>query len=189
MLLAWLGLTASVFAKLVGASPATLDKRELADRIVARGLEKFKARQSSGAQSSYAPLKNQPCPFPPDHDYIRPGTSLSPNETEYVAARLNNAKDPLKAFFARTQVDVDGLDSLVSNAATTPRVAIAISGGGLRAMLHGSGGLAALDARNNSALAGLLQGSVYMSGLSGGSWAVSVSVLTLPPTIMIHLEI
>lgn len=163
------------------ASPSSpsLNRRDLANLIVERGIAKFEARQASGTQRDYAPLKNQPCPFPADHDYIRPATGLSPNETEYVAERLNNAKDPLRTFFTRSGVEVDGLDGLVGNSETTPRVAIAISGGGLRAMLHGSGGLAALDARNGSALGGLLQGSVYMAGLSGGSWAVTVRCLCL----------
>lgn len=176
MRLASLALAASALSASASVllAPSTLDKRRFVELVAARASEKITARQSSDIQSSYAPLKNQACPFPSGHDYVRPGTGLSPNETEYVAARLNNAKDPLRAFFSRAKVDVDGLDSLMSNSATTPRVAIAISGGGLRAMIHGSGGLSALDARNDSILGGLLQGSTYMAGLSGGSWAVTV---------------
>lgn len=179
MRLAPLALVASALSASGSAllTPLALDGRQLAELIAAQASAKIAARQSSDTQSSYAPLKNQPCPFPAGHDYVRPATGLSANETAYIAARLNNAKDPLRAFFARAKVDVDSLDSLVSDSATTPRIAIAISGGGFRAMLHGSGGLSSLDSRNDSMLGGLLQGSTYMAGLSGGSWAVTVRVL------------
>lgn len=166
-------------AALLHASPsapaATLAAERLSALILARATAQLAARADT--QSSYAPLTGQPCPQPPSHNYVRPATGLSVNETAYVAARLANAREPLRAFFQRANVSVDGLDDIMGDARTMPRVAVAISGGGYRAMLHGSGGLAALDARNESAspVAGLLQGSVYMAGLSGGSWAVSVS--------------
>lgn len=176
--------SAAALATLASASPvlSPLDQRRLSELIVARTHAKLAARDT---EVSYVPKKNQACPFPATHNYVRPANALSPNETAYVGARLANAKDPLRAFFAKANLSIDGLDSLVSDSATTPRVAIAISGGGYRAMLHGSGGLSALDARNNTALASLLQASVYMAGLSGGSWAVTVLCvyLLLVPTL------
>jgi lysophospholipase len=186
-------LAVSAAAAATPTGDAVLDRRALVDAIAAKTLVKLAARQASNAtQSTYAPLKNQSCPFPAGTSYIRPATSLSPNETAYTAARLESAKDPLRAFFARANVSVDGLDQLLSDSSTTPRVAIAISGGGYRAMLHGSGGLAALDARNETGVSGLLQGSVYMAGLSGGSWAVTVSKRSVLPArawcLTVHVE-
>ncbi|EIN07115.1 hypothetical protein PUNSTDRAFT_144669 [Punctularia strigosozonata HHB-11173 SS5] len=156
------------------ASITKFQQAELKNLIVKRSYEKFYARaNATDGQTSYAPATNQSCPFPSDHDYIRPATSLSTNETTYIEGRLNNAKDSLKTFFTNANFTLDNLDDLLSNTNTVPRVAIAISGGGYRAMLHGSGGISALDSRNDSSVAGLLQSSIYMAGLSGGSWAVT----------------
>lgn len=55
------------------------------------------------------------------------------------------------------------------------RIAIAISGGGFRSMLVGSGVLLAFDDRyphSISPLSGLLQSTSYIGGISGGSWLV-----------------
>lgn len=57
-------------------------------------------------------------------------------------------------------------------------IAIAVSGGGLRAMLTTAGIMSALDARTpgtNKHLGGLLQSANYIGGVSGGSWAVMSS--------------
>jgi lysophospholipase len=56
-------------------------------------------------------------------------------------------------------------------------VAIAISGGGYRALMDGAGFLAAADNRTENSTApgqigGLLQSSTYLSSLSGGGWLV-----------------
>lgn len=64
------------------------------------------------------------------------------------------------------------------NATNLPNVAIAVSGGGYRAMLTGGGALKAFDSRTpNSTTAGqvggLLQTATYVSGLSGGSWLLA----------------
>lgn len=70
------------------------------------------------------------------------------------------------------------IDNLTNNGdAGLPRVAIAISGGGYRALMNGAGALAAFDNRSSNAtaaghLGGLLQSATYLSGLSGGSWLV-----------------
>ncbi|BGP12467.1 hypothetical protein JCM10213v2_000384 [Rhodosporidiobolus nylandii] len=54
-----------------------------------------------------------------------------------------------------------------------PTLGIAVSGGGLRASLYGAGTISALDSRNSSTAGGLLQLADYLTGLSGGSWAVT----------------
>jgi hypothetical protein len=173
-------LTTLLVSSSLAASLAETQRAELKNLIIKKSLEKLSLRANApDGQSSYAPATNQPCPFPSDHNYIRPATSISANETTYIQGRLNNAKNALSTFFANAKVAQDGLDILLENSKTIPRIAIAISGGGYRAMLHGSGGIAALDSRNSSSVAGLLQSSVYMAGLSGGSWAVTVCLACL----------
>eukprot|EP00122_Pirum_gemmata_P008328 Pgem_evm1s7676 len=58
-----------------------------------------------------------------------------------------------------------------------PRIGIASSGGGFRAMLNGAGVINALDRRDNEAWAkksgGIWQLSSYFIGLSGSSWLAS----------------
>ncbi|KAF3921546.1 Lysophospholipase [Arthrobotrys entomopaga] len=70
----------------------------------------------------------------------------------------------------------------------TPRVGLAISGGGYRSMLTSGGALWSFDSRSDRAmrpagLGGLLQGSMYISGLSGGSFLVGSLALNDFPTI------
>jgi lysophospholipase len=76
-------------------------------------------------------------------------------------------------------LDIDRyLDQASSgNGSDVPRIGIAVSGGGYRAMLNGAGAIAAFDNRTANAtgqgqLGGLLQSATYLSGLSGGSWLV-----------------
>lgn len=61
--------------------------------------------------------------------------------------------------------------------------ATACSGGGLRASLYCAGTISALDSRNSTTLGPLLQLSDYLTGLSGGSWAVSSLALNDLPTV------
>lgn len=61
------------------------------------------------------------------------------------------------------------------NISALPNIAIALSGGGYRALLNGAGALKAFDNREENGtapghLGGLLQSSTYVAGLSGGSW-------------------
>ena len=63
------------------------------------------------------------------------------------------------------------------NASALPNVAVAVSGGGYRALMTGGGAIQAFDSREVNGttpghLGGLLQASTYLSGLSGGSWLV-----------------
>ena len=64
-----------------------------------------------------------------------------------------------------------------NNATALPNVAIAVSGGGYRALLNGGGALQAFDGREDNStaaghLGGLLQSATYLAGLSGGGWLV-----------------
>ncbi|PRT56040.1 Lysophospholipase 1 [Wickerhamiella sorbophila] len=96
-------------------------------------------------------------------------SGISQNEVQYVEDRKKHTSTALHEFFKNSNVDFD--PSLFTDSV----VGLAFSGGGYRAMLTGAGEVAALDARtkgNNGHghIGGLLQGSSYITGLSGGGW-------------------
>lgn len=136
-------------------------------------------RAAAVAPDGYTPARVD-CPA--NRPKIRPATGLSINETDWLPQRTNNTVPAMKALLSR--VNISGIDTgryidnLTSGGGTgLPRVAIAISGGGYRALMNGAGALAAFDNRSTNAtdtghLGGLLQSATYLSGLSGGSWLV-----------------
>lgn len=69
-----------------------------------------------------------------------------------------------------------GVSNYTSDVTRLPKVGLALSGGGYRAMIFGSGALQGIDSRNDTATkrgtGGLLQLASHVAGLSGGSWAV-----------------
>lgn len=89
----------------------------------------------------------------------------------------------MRDFFGH--VNITGFDAVSyidkvanDNATDLPNVAIAVSGGGYRAMLTGGGALKAFDSRTPNSttsgqVGGLLQTATYVAGLSGGSWLLA----------------
>lgn len=115
---------------------------------------------------------------PDDIVLVREADGLSHNETEWLKRRRPIAKEALHDFVKRATRNF-GDSSLVNrvfggNESHSPVVAIGASGGGYRAMLSGAGMISAFDNRTNGAdehgLGGILQGSTYLAGLSGGNW-------------------
>ncbi|CCE63727.1 hypothetical protein TPHA_0F02460 [Tetrapisispora phaffii CBS 4417] len=140
--------------------------------------------QAWSPHNSYTPA-NVTCPN--DFNLIREGaSSLSSNETEWLSRRDEITKAALKEFLQRATSnftdssivnEIFGASNSSNSSNSTVsklRVGIAASGGGYRAMLSGAGMVAAFDNRTIGANAygfgGLLQGSTYLSGLSGGNW-------------------
>jgi lysophospholipase len=149
--------------------------------VVECGVEK---RAVTNALDNYAPASIS-CPSP--RPTIRDATALSPEETAWLPVRGNNTISALKGLLGR--LNITGLDTneYIDNiikdidggntSALLPRISIAISGGGYRALMNGAGAIAAFDNRTanstgNGQLGGLLQATTYLSGLSGGSWVV-----------------
>ena len=106
---------------------------------------------------------------------------MSTNEAQWLESRRNNTIDPLRQFLGRLNIaEFDAssyIDKHRNNVSALPNVAIAISGGGYRALLTGAGAISAFDSRSPNAtdsghLGGLLQASTYLAGLSGGGWLV-----------------
>ena len=128
--------------------------------------------------NGYAPA-NVTCPT--DFNLIREANELSANETEWVSKRKQITKETLNGFLTKAMKnfnDTSLLEKLFSGDSSSeslvPKIGIAASGGGYRAMLSGAGMLAAMDNRTTGAdehgLGGLLQSATYLAGLSGGNW-------------------
>ncbi|QLG74389.1 hypothetical protein HG535_0G02720 [Zygotorulaspora mrakii] len=112
-----------------------------------------------------------------DINLIREANELSPNETDWLRRRSSYTNEALQNFLTRATRNFSD-DSIVSqlfrNNSNVPKIGIACSGGGYRAMLSGAGMIAAMDNRTDGALdhglGGLLQSATYLAGLSGGNW-------------------
>ncbi|KAL7929535.1 lysophospholipase [Trichoderma chlorosporum] len=135
-------------------------------------------RATPDAPDGYTPSRVS-CPA--NTPTIRAANGLSTNETNWLPLRTNNTVQAMKDVLSRaniTGLDTGSyIDNLTNVGTGLPRVAIAVSGGGYRALMNGAGALAAFDNRSTNAtetghLGGLLQSATYLSGLSGGSWLV-----------------
>ncbi|OBS29607.1 hypothetical protein FPOA_03543 [Fusarium poae] len=143
-----------------------------------QSLSSLKFRAVPNAPDGYAPAQVS---CPKTRPVIRPATTLSTDEATWLQLRDNNTISALKDFLSRANIgDIDTgkyVDGLISNATRLPRIGIAVSGGGYRAMINGAGAIAAFDDRSTGStdkghLGGILQAATYLSGLSGGSWVV-----------------
>ena len=130
------------------------------------------------APDGYAPARVS---CPPTRPAIRTATALSAEEMAWLPLRGNNTISALKTVLSRANIsDIDTnayIDNIVSNGSAVPRIGIAVSGGGYRALMNGAGAIAAFDNRTTNSvdqgqLGGILQAATYFSGLSGGSWLV-----------------
>ncbi|PNS21739.1 Lysophospholipase 1 [Sphaceloma murrayae] len=160
----------SISASAVDYSITSRD-RALPNALVQRALP--------DAPNGYTPTA-EACPS--NRPVIRNAATLSVNETDWLEIRRPQAIRAMRTLLA--QVNITGLDTNAyidnnaNNVSQLPNIGIALSGGGYRALLTGAGVLSAFDdrTRHNStsagSLAGLLQSTTYLAGLSGGSWAV-----------------
>ncbi|EJT73925.1 lysophospholipase Plb3 [Gaeumannomyces tritici R3-111a-1] len=129
----------------------------------------------------YAP---QVVDCPQSRPKIRSASSgLSPEESKWLEQRRKATVRPMTDFLKRAGIKGFDADAFMSRAeadvANLPNVAIAVSGGGYRALMNGAGFLAAADdrtpgstAQGKGSIGGLLQSATYLAGLSGGGWLV-----------------
>ncbi|CEH18904.1 lysophospholipase plb1 [Ceraceosorus bombacis] len=121
--------------------------------------------------------------------------ALSSGEQDYINRKRSNSQQGWQQWLSSTGAgpDLDGANGIPGGVANytsaqdrLPRVGIALSGGGYRAMIVGSGVLAGFDSRNQTAndrgVGGFLQLADYVAGLSGGSWAVGGYAINDWPT-------
>ncbi|KAK0630089.1 lysophospholipase [Bombardia bombarda] len=106
---------------------------------------------------------------------------LSPEETAWLPIRRNATIDPMLDLLKRANIPAFDVEAYINaakkNVSALPNIALAVSGGGYRALLNGAGFLAAADSRvtnttGTGGIGGLLQASTYLAGLSGGGWLV-----------------
>lgn len=109
------------------------------------------------------------------------GSGLSQSEQDFLVKRRAATLQPMADFFDRAGIADFDAQSYISNhqnnVSALPNIAIAISGGGYRALMNGAGFLAAADSRTagstgQGGIGGLLQATTYLAGLSGGGWLV-----------------
>ena len=107
----------------------------------------------------YAPY-NVTCPS--GITWNRPADSLGSVETSYLDARQSQLTSAWQSQTSRLGLTMPS---------RTPKVAMSLSGGGYRAMIHGSG-QAFLQNTTEGSVGDILGLSTYVGGLSGGSWAI-----------------
>ena len=152
--------TLSILAAVVATSYAPC---ALAVELEARAF-------AANAPYGYAPHTSK-CPS--NAPTIRSASSLSVEETTWLQQRRRATVEPMRDFLSRLSIAGLDTDAYInihqSNFSALPNVALAISGGGLRAMLNGAGVLEAFDSRTPNStstgqLGGLLQSATYLSG-------------------------
>lgn len=176
------------------STPATNIKQARDDFEIARLAAEVQRR--ANPTGSYAPSYGT-CPTANGaRGFIRDARNnvINPTEADYVNRHRTATQQAWRTWLSSNPgPNLDGANGIpggVQNYTNTisnlPRVGIALSGGGYRAMIHGSGYLMGLDLRNTTAqqrgTAGFLQLANYVAGLSGGSWAVGSLALADWPT-------
>ncbi|KAH6838400.1 lysophospholipase catalytic domain-containing protein [Chaetomium sp. MPI-CAGE-AT-0009] len=135
-------------------------------------------RANGNAPNGYAPIE---IACPAQRPVVRSADALSSNESTWLGQRVGAIHSALIPLLERADIgDIDVrayLQDITDHSGTLPRIGIAVSGGGYRALMNGAGALAAFDDRTSGStetgrLGGILQASTYVSGLSGGSWLV-----------------
>ncbi|EXA29887.1 lysophospholipase [Fusarium oxysporum f. sp. conglutinans race 2 54008] len=95
----------------------------------------------------------------------------------WLELRGNNTISALKDVHTRAKIgDIDTnayANGIVRNGSALPRIGIAISSGGYRAMMNGAGAIAAFDNRTMGStdeghLGGILQATTYLNGPAWG---------------------
>ncbi|KAI9149911.1 Lysophospholipase [Paramyrothecium foliicola] len=120
-------------------------------------------------------------PCPANRPKIRSAAALSDEESDWLKLRQKAIADPLVEFLSRASIQNFDAQRFRSNGGNSglelPRIGLAFSGGGYRALMNGAGFLSAADSRTqglpeNGGIQGLLQAATYIAGLSGGNWLV-----------------
>ncbi|KAF3480878.1 lysophospholipase Plb2 [Arthroderma uncinatum] len=146
-------------------------------------------RAAPDAPDGYAPA-NVDCPT--NRPAVRSAAKLSSLEEDWLQNRRKKTTAAMRDFFGRVKIDnfdaVSYLKTHADNTTLLPNVAIAVSGGGYRALMNGAGALKAFDIRTDNStasgqLGGLLQSATYLSGLSGGAWLVGSMYINNDSTI------
>lgn len=112
------------------------------------------------------------CPTGRDRPTVRAALALSDKEISWLKLRRAATVDPMIKLVERNSISGFDAATYIRNAAendlsSLPNIAIAVSGGGYRALMNGAGFLAAADDRTDGStsaggIGGLLQASTYL---------------------------
>jgi lysophospholipase len=114
-------------------------------------------------------------------NFVRAAQAISDEEKEWLEKRHEHTDEALKQFLDNAGFEDFDADEFIDGLNRSINIGLAFSGGGYRAMLNGAGQISALDNRTTGAdehgLAGLLQATTYLTGLSGGNWLTGTLAL------------
>lgn len=173
-----LSLPASLLSLIVLATAAPGVNNAALESTLGDAVHLERRAFANSPSGGYAPA-NVDCPS--TRPSIRSAKNISTSESEWLTARRQNVISPLTTFLSNSNITGFDAESYISsnqnNLTAIPNIAIAVSGGGYRALMNGAGFVAAADDRVNGTtdaygLGGLLQSSTYLAGLSGGGWLV-----------------
>ncbi|CAO1627995.1 unnamed protein product [Parajaminaea phylloscopi] len=162
-------------------------------------LELHLALKRSNPNGDYEPAKVSTCPPAPTDQpggstgYFRDATSneINSREADYINRHRQSVQSSWTQWLSSASPGPNlnipgGVDNYTRTVDNLPRVGIAVSGGGYRAMLYGAGVIQGWDSRNGTAnkrgTGGILQRANYFAGLSGGSWLTGALALNDWPT-------
>lgn len=187
-------ITRAVNEELLGRGKGALTEEQ------ARAVwELHVASKRSNPRQSYSPTVVQNCPAAPSNppgggvQYVRDASSqqLGSDEANYINRHRQARQDDWNTWLSSASPGPNlniqgGVQNYTNTLSNIPRTAIAVSGGGYRAMLYGAGIMQGLDARNSTAndrgTGGILQRADYLAGLSGGSWITGAMAMNNWPT-------
>lgn len=185
--------TQDELAAFVGQKDARYHLEQMARARQAVDSRKNVQKQRRWSPSNgYVPADVACPPMPQGNNYvgmIRNASDFKMNsqEADYMKRHRQKTRPVWQDWLTRAGLDGDlpgGVDQYLNE--NQPKVGIAISGGGYRAMLLGVGVVEGFDSRNETAMqrgvGGLLQAVDYVSGLSGGSWATGSMAINNWPT-------
>ncbi|KAI1851237.1 hypothetical protein JX266_003312 [Neoarthrinium moseri] len=136
---------------------------------------------STNSPDAYTPgytVTTTPCPTTIGH--VRSATGLGSLESQWLKTRTKSAFSAVETYLSGAGTGY-AVDKLMGS---PPRLGLAFSGGGFRAMVNGAGVLQAFnDHTRGGGVSGIVNSSLYISGLSGGSWLVGTWALNGFPSI------
>jgi hypothetical protein len=113
-------------------------------------------------------------PCPNLATYVRPATGIGSSEASWLSTRSFSASIAFRSYTSRAWGSSPQYNLPMPTG--VPRIGIALSGGGYRAMLNGAGVIQSFTGSdpnaNGNGTGGILDSSLYITGLSGGSWTI-----------------
>ena len=159
-------IAAPLLAGTISAEP--IPQRDVSLVSTSTSLQQARALPDSPSGGDAPPVLGS-CPS--TKPTLRKAQDLSTKEKDWVSTRRKNTIEPMTDLLKRANIDGFDYETFMNegakNISQLPNVAIAVSGGGYRALMNGAGFIAAADSRNSNTtgaggIGGLLQSSTYL---------------------------